>query len=47
MISVSGAFILGSDSTTKLFGLGLALAVYLNVTLVRLILVPATIEPPR
>jgi RND superfamily putative drug exporter len=44
MISVFGAFILASDSTTKLFGLGLALAVFLDVTLVRMILVPAAMS---
>ena len=44
MISVFGAFILASDITTKLFGLGLALAVLLDVTLVRMILVPAAMS---
>jgi len=42
--AVFGAFILASDSTTKLFGLGLALAVFLDVTLVRMILVPAAMS---
>jgi RND superfamily putative drug exporter len=41
MISVFGAFILGSEVTTKLFGVGLALAVLLDVTLVRMVLLPA------
>ncbi len=41
MISVFGAFILATDVTTKLFGVGLALAVLLDVTLVRMVLVPA------
>jgi RND superfamily putative drug exporter len=41
MISVFGAFILSSDVTTKLFGVGLAVAVFLDVTLVRMVLVPA------
>ena len=44
MIAVFGAFILANDTTTKLFGLGLALAVFLDVTLVRMILVPAAMS---
>jgi RND superfamily putative drug exporter len=44
MISVFGAFILASEVTTKLFGVGLALAVLLDVTLVRMILVPAAMS---
>jgi len=44
MIAVFGAFILASDITTKLFGLGLALAVILDVTLVRMVLVPAAMS---
>jgi putative drug exporter of the RND superfamily len=44
MIAVFGAFILASDITTKLFGLGLALAVLLDVTLVRMVLVPAAMS---
>lgn len=41
MISVFGAFILGSDSTIKLFGLSLATAVLFDAFIVRLIIVPA------
>jgi RND superfamily putative drug exporter len=44
MIAVFGAFILSSDVTTKLFGVGLSLAVLLDVTLVRMILVPAVMS---
>ncbi|HYO41193.1 MAG TPA: MMPL family transporter [Nocardioidaceae bacterium] len=44
MISVFSAFILGSDVTTKLFGVGLALAVLLDVTVVRMVLVPAVLS---
>jgi RND superfamily putative drug exporter len=44
MISVFGAFIMASDVTTKLFGVGLALAVLLDVTLVRMVLVPAAMS---
>jgi RND superfamily putative drug exporter len=44
MISVFGAFILMSDVTTKMFGVGLAVAVLLDVTLVRMALVPAAMS---
>jgi RND superfamily putative drug exporter len=44
MISVFGAFILSPDVTTKLFGVGLGVAVLLDVTLVRMILVPAAMS---
>jgi RND superfamily putative drug exporter len=44
MISVFGAFIIDPDVTTKLFGVGLAVAVLLDVTLVRLVLVPAAMS---
>ena len=44
MISVFGAFILSSDVTTKMFGVGLAVAVLLDVTLVRMVLVPAAMS---
>src|SRR3954452_4393290 len=40
MISVFGSFILDVDVTTKMFGVGLAVAVLLDVTLVRMVLVP-------
>ena len=42
MISVFAAFILDTDLTTKMFGVGLSVAVLLDVTLVRMVLVPAT-----
>lgn len=42
MISVFSAFILTDDPTTKMFGLGLAVAVLLDATVVRMIMVPAT-----
>lgn len=41
MFSVFGAFILGSDSTIKLFGLALASAVLFDAFIVRLIIVPS------
>jgi RND superfamily putative drug exporter len=44
MILVFSAFILGDDRAIKLFGFGLAIAVFLDATIVRLILVPATME---
>jgi RND superfamily putative drug exporter len=44
MIAVFGAFILMSDVVTKMFGVGLALAVLLDVTLVRMVLVPSVMS---
>ena len=44
MISVFGAFILISDVTAKMFGVGLSVAVLLDVTLVRMVLVPAAMS---
>jgi RND superfamily putative drug exporter len=44
MMSVFGAFVLGDDPTGKLFGLGLAVAVFLDATLVRMVLVPAAMS---
>ena len=44
MISVFGAFILGEDPMGKMFGLGLSVAVLLDATLVRMVLVPATMS---
>ena len=44
MISVFGTFVLAGDVTTKMFGVGLAVAVLLDVTLVRMILVPAAMS---
>ena len=42
MISVFVGFVLTDDPTTKMFGLGLATAIFIDATIVRLILVPAT-----
>ena len=39
MIAVFGAFILMSDVTTKMFGVGLSLGILFDVTLVRMMLV--------
>jgi len=44
MVCVFVAFALGSDRSIKLFGLGLASAIFLDATLVRMVLVPATME---
>jgi RND superfamily putative drug exporter len=44
MISVFGAFVLGDDPNGKLFGVGLAVAVLIDATLVRMVLVPATMS---
>lgn len=44
MIVVFGAFLLEEDRVIKLFGVGLAVAVLLDATLVRMLLVPATME---
>ena len=44
MVVVFGSFLLESDRVIKLFGLGLASAVLLDATVVRMLLVPATME---
>jgi RND superfamily putative drug exporter len=44
MFCVFGSFVLGVDRAIKLFGLGLAVAVLLDATIVRMVLVPATME---
>jgi RND superfamily putative drug exporter len=44
MISVFLGFVVSDDVTIKMFGLGLAVAVFLDATLVRMVLVPATMS---
>jgi RND superfamily putative drug exporter len=44
MVVVFGSFIGESDRIIKLFGIGLASAVFLDATIVRMLLVPATME---
>ena len=44
MVCVFGSFVLGDLRTLKLFGMGLATAVFIDATLVRMVLVPATME---
>ena len=44
MVVVFGSFMFEDDRIIKLFGAGLAIAVALDATLVRMLLVPATME---
>jgi RND superfamily putative drug exporter len=44
MVCVFSAFVFGDDRSLKLFGLGLAAAVAIDATVVRMLLVPATME---
>jgi putative drug exporter of the RND superfamily len=44
MISVFLGFVLGEDPRIKMFGLGLATAIFVDATIVRMILVPATMK---
>lgn len=44
MVFVFSAFVLGDNRQVKLMGLGLSVAVFLDATIVRMILVPATME---
>ncbi len=44
MVFVFGSFLLEADRTIKLFGVGLATAVLLDASIVRMLLVPATME---
>jgi putative drug exporter of the RND superfamily len=44
MISVFLGFVLGDDPVTKMFGLGLATAIFVDATVVRMVLVPATMK---
>jgi RND superfamily putative drug exporter len=44
MFCVFAAFALGDDRQLKLFGLGLAVAVLIDATVIRMVLVPATME---
>jgi putative drug exporter of the RND superfamily len=44
MVCVFAAFVLGEDRSLKLFGLGLATAVLVDATIVRMVLVPSTME---
>ena len=44
MISVFLGFVLGDDPAIKMFGLGLATAIFFDATIVRMVLVPATMK---
>jgi RND superfamily putative drug exporter len=44
MFCVFGSFVIGDVRVLKVFGLGLAVAVLIDATIVRLVLVPATME---
>jgi RND superfamily putative drug exporter len=44
MICVFLGFVSASDPTTKMFGLGLAVAIFIDATVVRMILVPAVMK---
>jgi len=44
MVAVFGGFVLGEDPLTKMMGLGLATAIAVDATIVRLVLVPATMK---
>jgi RND superfamily putative drug exporter len=44
MISVFGSFVLGDEPVIKMFGVGFAVAVLLDATVVRMLIVPATMS---
>ncbi|HKY15232.1 MAG TPA: MMPL family transporter [Microthrixaceae bacterium] len=44
MVCVFGSFMFGDERAVKMFGMGLAVAVLIDATIVRVILVPATME---
>jgi putative drug exporter of the RND superfamily len=44
MVVVFGSFVLEDDRVLRMFGLGLAVAVLLDATLIRMLLVPATMQ---
>jgi RND superfamily putative drug exporter len=44
MVTVFASFVLGDNRIIKVFGMGLASAIFIDATLVRIVLVPATME---
>jgi RND superfamily putative drug exporter len=46
MIAVFLGFVLDDDPRVKMFGLGLATAILIDATIVRIVLVPATMRSP-
>jgi RND superfamily putative drug exporter len=43
-VCVFGSFVLGDVRVLKVFGLGLAVAVFIDATIIRMVLVPAVME---
>ena len=44
MVVVFGSFVLENDRALKIMGVGLAMAIFLDATIVRMVLVPSTME---
>jgi RND superfamily putative drug exporter len=44
MITVFGSFVLGDNVVIKMFGLGLAAAIFIDATVIRMVIVPSTME---
>jgi RND superfamily putative drug exporter len=44
MITVFGSFVLGDNVVIKMFGFGLAAAILIDATIIRMVIVPATME---
>jgi RND superfamily putative drug exporter len=44
MVTVFGSFVFGDERVIKEFGFGLAVAIFVDATIVRMLLVPATME---
>jgi RND superfamily putative drug exporter len=44
MVAVFGAFVLGDNVFVKSVGIGMAAAIFVDATIVRMVLVPATME---
>lgn len=44
MVCVFGSFVLGDERSLKMLGFGMAIAVFIDATIVRMVLVPATME---
>jgi RND superfamily putative drug exporter len=44
MITVFGSFVFDNNLVVKMFGLGLAAAIFIDATLVRMVIVPSTME---
>jgi RND superfamily putative drug exporter len=44
MVSVFGSFAMNQDPTVKMFGIGLAVAIFLDATVIRMVLVPSTMR---